>query len=702
MANPVEQLAAVHEALAAVQDEAKALLQRPDDRKRLGQAALHAYADTGQGTQAGCLAAVADIAGVNALVGKYAALHQFPNARAVAIALQAAGPKLGRIVWTKPPPPPPRLPTLTLTGPGDIAPSPDAEVDATATVALSAPADHDVTAEYAITGQQFGDLLNPDVGPVTVPAGQGAAPVTVRVAPLTLTADRPLSLALSAVVGAAPPFPAPAVFRLLRNSTPPKGRVSFAEDVGQVARKADAEVLRMVKVVRDGVSTRDPARAPVTVSGLPGGVVQASPADFPAGSRFGYAPLRFSASAPARAPRAAAPMTGTAALQPTETLDLGDKPTASITVLDPVVDPPTNDWAIAGGGPSARPWVSGWAMNWLPSDLPRYVGMLGHAVDVASGGSHSGGRTASWAAIAGGPLSGQKSAYDDAGVIPAGTQLAIRGTSLETAFRVVQPGKGYIVACWYSTPDGVTGAGWQALGSAGPHDDYRYALGRRAWAYVKAQGFRGWQLVVRWEKEWNQAPDAAARAPHYAKALARTIASFDQGYADGGGGKPRHVLGIARHDQLGPLEGLVPVGADGRALIDAIDISFHPASSLNVLVGKPFDQQVAAVREWIRGGYDSRPSYTHDHADPRYSGLVVARKHGIKISTFEWSPRNDPPLDCHVSAAAYQAIHDFFTEHADMLAGEGVYHPDTINTSLAVPGWADGVRKYCALWGAKS
>jgi hypothetical protein len=106
---------------------------------------------------------------------------------------------------------------VTLSG-GDITPSRTAEVDGAVAVALSAPADHAVTAVYGIAGQRPGDLLSPATGPVVVPAGTTSATIPVRVAPLTLAAARPLTLALSGVAGAAQPFPGPLAFSLRANA----------------------------------------------------------------------------------------------------------------------------------------------------------------------------------------------------------------------------------------------------------------------------------------------------------------------------------------------------------------------------------------------------------------------------------------------------------------------------------------------------
>jgi hypothetical protein len=131
-------------------------------------------------------------------------------------------------------------------------------------------------------------------------------------------------------------------------------------------------------------------------------------------------------------------------------------------------------------------------------------------------------------------------------------------------------------------------------------------------------------------------------------------------------------------------------------LIDAIDISMHPPDALNSLKGSPLATQIAGVREWVRGGFEhGRDCYAPDHSDPTRSGLVVAKAHGIRISNFETSPRDDAHA-CQVSAAAWQALFDFWTEHADVVGGVGIYHNTCLNRNLQVggapvPGWADGV-----------
>jgi hypothetical protein len=122
---------------------------------------------------------------------------------------------LRAIVWDTPP----ALPTLTLTGPGDVTPSTTVETDAIATLVLSAPSDQRVDAGWALAGDVAGDFLGDTAGHVRVEPGEPSAPIPLRVAPLTLAADRaPVSLALANITGAAQPFPAPAVIRLRTNS----------------------------------------------------------------------------------------------------------------------------------------------------------------------------------------------------------------------------------------------------------------------------------------------------------------------------------------------------------------------------------------------------------------------------------------------------------------------------------------------------
>jgi hypothetical protein len=144
---------------------------------------------------------------------------------------------LRAIVWDAPP-----LPTLTLAGPGDITPSTTAETDASATLTLSAPSDQPVEADWTLDGAQADDFLGDTHGHVVVPAGDPSAPIPLRVAPLTLTADRaPVSLALANIAGALPPFPPALSFSLLKNSTVLPGGGPAALDPASFAHQAQAD-----------------------------------------------------------------------------------------------------------------------------------------------------------------------------------------------------------------------------------------------------------------------------------------------------------------------------------------------------------------------------------------------------------------------------------------------------------------------------
>jgi hypothetical protein len=325
------------------------------------------------------------------------------------------------------------------------------------------------------------------------------------------------------------------------------------------------------------------------------------------------------------------------------------------------------------------------------ADKATWSKAIGRPPLCCSGGSHSGGRTATWEGVRGGAK----------GSIGKGTQLDVAGhsTNLSDALDIVEPGTAQlVVATWRTVPDNVKSSDYADLAN-GSHDADAYIMGWNAWVMMHGRGYRGAQLVVRGDKEYNGGGYGitAANAAQRAAWLARFVVNFNKGYLDAGADdRPRHVLGLARHDYLGPLEAHVPIGPGGQVMVDAIDISMHPPDALDELRSKPHDVQVAGVRDWIRGGYEhGRDCYAPDHADPTRSGLVVAKAHGILITNFETSPRDDAHA-CRVSAAAWDALFDFWTEHADMVGGVGVYNDTCLNRELRVngqpvPGWADGV-----------
>lgn len=282
--DPKAQLAAVHTALGPVQDEAKALLGRSDDRKRLGRAAADAYAHTGLGTQAGCQAAIADLAGADALVAKYAALAQFPNARAVALALRAAAPKLRAIVWTKP-----ALPLVFVAvPPGDVRAGTAAATTVRATVRRTG----DTTAAAGCGIAWVGLAPDPIVDTLVFAAGKADATAAVDVpaqpgmsapqsfqlqiqAPLVgLTFGTPafaIGRLLPPVVGPPPPPPPP---------PPPATRAPKPLDPAAYATLVDADpgsIKRVLSSLRTGTAVRlAPGKYDFQGVNVPGCIVYAA------------------------------------------------------------------------------------------------------------------------------------------------------------------------------------------------------------------------------------------------------------------------------------------------------------------------------------------------------------------------------------------------------------------------------------------
>lgn len=482
--------------------------------------------------------------------------------------------------------------------------------------------------------------------------------------------------------------------------------LSVAKGFDTVTRHPDVDVDRTVTITRSG-DTRGLLVVPLQVSGDAAlALAEGLPAAFFDKDTEAQARLTFGRLPPAAARVAAGPAAGRAAIVPPAGTSLGAVPGFDFRVLDEPPPPvpsgknPFRSRLPANATP--LPWVvDGLSMNWPTSGGADYQRAIGHYPVVSSGGSHNGGRTDTWTGIAGGPISSNLSDYDKGGV--AGTQADFGGLGLGISFQIVKPGGGFVVATIESSQRNGRPT-WEAMAAAGVWDNHHYALGRRMWAEVKKRGFKGWQFVSRFDKESNGGGYGltAANTQAYGRALGRAIHFFDQGYADGGADSPAlHVLGFARHDQLGPLEPIVPTYG-GKVVVHAIDISMHPpATGLGALAGRPFADQVTGVRAWIRGDYDPRPCYAPDHKDPQYSALAVAKKLGILISNFETSPREDGNLACPISAAAWQALHDFWSENADMVGGVGVYAKTVLDKNLSVPGWAAGVDRYVSLWSGR-
>jgi hypothetical protein len=131
-----------------------------------------------------------------------------------------------------------------------------------------------------------------------------------------------------------------------------------------------------------------------------------------------------------------------------------------------------------------------------------------------------------------------------------------------------------------------------------------------------------------------------------------------------------------------------------------VGCSTHPANQLNGLAGKSRDVQKAGVLDFLAGGY--KEGYSYLHKNPAYSVLALARKYKLPISLDEWSPRfetapND--MHCAIADAAFEAIHDFLTEHASEVAWDCVFHSNVLTESDSVcPGWAAASKTYKRLW----
>lgn len=574
-------------------------------------------------------------------------------------------------------------PTLTLTGPGDIAASTTAEVDAAATVTLSTPTDHDVTATYTLTGQQDGDLLSLATGPVVIPAGQTSATIALRVAPLTLTADRALSLALSGIAGAAEPFPAAVTFALKANTVvTTKGMLTFPSSIGTVVREATAEKTVLVEVAREGVSTHLPATIPAVDIALPPDVLKVvGPAEFGAGQRIGHAPMVLHPYGAGARLGAVRTTPGKADLVPTADFDLGSVPSQDFLVQDgQVIDPGTGWWTIPGGNLSGYAWnIGGNSTGWDKASVDAYAHQVGRRMDAFCAANHPG----------------------------AAIQNDWAEFDAQSAINNNHSGFGNLLGC------GVKGKTWHilniytwpvtqplaTLAVAGPHDAHYVQMGQNLRAEFAKTGLEDWQIALRVNKEGNQNKYivSASQGPLYGAAIARFIKGVRQGYGMTSRGRLRFTFSPARQDDVGALEGFCSFDDDGSCLYDAASVSTHPASQLNGQAGKSWDVQVAAVAAWLAG--DFKPGYSYINKNKDYSVKALVEKYDLAYSADEWSPRYDGNMYCAISDAAMQAMHDFFASIAPRLAWDAVFNSNVLTEQDICPSWSAASRKYKQLWG---
>jgi hypothetical protein len=255
---------------------------------------------------------------------------------------------------------------------------------------------------------------------------------------------------------------------------------------------------------------------------------------------------------------------------------------------------------------------------------------------------------------------------------------------------------------------------WSTWAAPGPHDDWWYAMGRRARAVMLSYGLEPWQLMLRINHEMNQSNNYQmyyGNGPDYAKAMGRFITGFRAGYAaHSADDYPRMIFSPSRHLDCGPLERFFT--CDPVALTtpyDLVDVSAHPAGTMNkYATGYTFAQQVDQVKIWIAGGNDGGgPPTTFPR--PRRGPLRAELQRG--------RPQHDQagqevfhrhvqqrvvaalrPGDMHHLGGGHQAMHDWFTANAAWYAFECVFHSNTLNKNVAVANWAAGVDKFIALW----
>src|SRR5215218_6426631 len=99
MSDPEVLLRAVRDGLAAVEPQARVIRPKGPDRRRLADAVGAATGHAAAGAEAGCEAAIADLAGAREVVDRFRDDPDHPNARVVARAAGAALEALEAIDW---------------------------------------------------------------------------------------------------------------------------------------------------------------------------------------------------------------------------------------------------------------------------------------------------------------------------------------------------------------------------------------------------------------------------------------------------------------------------------------------------------------------------------------------------------------------------------------------------------------------------
>jgi hypothetical protein len=382
-------------------------------------------------------------------------------------------------------------------------------------------------------------------------------------------------------------------------------------------------------------------------------------------------------------------------------------------------DPVDPWWRIPGGNRSGKLWNRGPGLTFAASAWTPKMG----AYDVTTGASHRSESTMN--EVIGGPVSGNLADYDSVSKIMSGSQLDWGNTSMDSAALSAVKGKTWLIWVPDTNPTGGpydTGGHnpnttvWSTWAKPGVHDDWWYAMGRRARAVMLSYGLQPWQLMLRMNHEMNQSNNYQTyygTGPDYAGAMGRFITGFRAGYAaHSADDYPRMIFSPSRHLDCGPLERFFT--CDPVALTtpyDLVDVSAHPATTMNkYAAGYTLAQQVDQVKIWMAGGNDGNPRptddfpggvgvghYAQNSSVNNYSMIKLAKKYSIGMCNSEWSARYDMG-GCTVSAAVNQAMHDWFTANAPWYAFECVFHSNTLNKTVAVANWAAGVDVFVNLW----
>lgn len=677
MTDPVAQLRAVHSTLLDVLPDARSIQDEGSGKHRLALGIMAAETASAKGTEGGCVQATTALAAVQDEAADLDDSHSAHVKRCAKVAEQAYA-ALKRIDWRAVPP----AVVLTVRGFGDVPISATDPVTAIAALLLSVPATAALTVTVTVDGLAATDLMDGKLTfPVQIPAGKTTAPVPFIFAAQELAANKHGDVVLAPPAGVKLGAPGGFSFTLKGNAGTPRGKLTFPKPIGTVLREAGGETTVEVQVERQNVSTHLAATIPVVDIVLPAAILKAvGPAVFKEGSKYGYAPMvlhPYGAGARSSAVRRTA---GKANLKATPDFDLGAVANQDFVVQD-------GQDVVTGGNPfhdrcpaealAVLGFPFGWSMNWSPDDVAAWVALTGRRPYVCSGGSHNGKRITTWDACMGGP----------------GGQLDWHGTNFATALAVIPRGGGLLVPTWWMSPDQGRGS-YASLAGSQQYRDRAASFGRAACAMMVAAGKEPGQLSPRWDKEVNQHKTRSPKSPdevlEYAAAQATFLQGFDEGYTVTQPVKPLHILGLARHAQIGPIENWIPKGPDGKALIGGVDISAHLPDDGNGLSGHPVAEQAAVTRQWLRGGYDGRPCYSHDHADPRYSGKVVCQKYGLAMIHSETSARNEPGMACTISAGFWLGMFGFWKENAKMMGPVGVFATSAIKPS-PIPGWGDGI-----------